>query len=98
MTEGIPPGCLSQHISLFSPAKQMAPVLSTSYFSMPVSCFTLTLSPACVWMRAEPNFPFSAPSGISDQDQSTLESGLRLGAIEREKSGMESSNFYRFSG
>ncbi len=61
---------LSQQIVLFSTTKQTAPVLlSVSYFSMPVSSFTLTLSPACVWNRAEPNFPFLALSRISDRDQ-----------------------------
>lgn len=60
----------SQQIVLFSSTKQTAPVLlPMSYFSMPVSSFTLTLSPACVWNRAEPNFPFPALSRISDQDQ-----------------------------
>lgn len=61
---------LSQQIVLFSSIKQTAPVpLAMSYFSMPVSSFTLTLSAACVWNRAEPNFPFPALSRISDQDQ-----------------------------
>lgn len=61
---------LSQQIVLFSSTKQTAPVLlPVSYFSMLVSSFTLSLSPAVVWCRAEPNFPLLAQSRISDQDR-----------------------------
>lgn len=53
--------------AVFSSAKQAASLLlPMSFFSMPVSGVTLTLSPAVVWGRAEPNFPFPALSRISE--------------------------------
>ncbi len=86
---------LSQQIVLFSASKQTAPVLLLmSYFSMPVSSFTLTLSPACVWNGAEPNFPFQALSRIIEQDQYISDKPCRncigLEGLETYENGFDS--------
>lgn len=56
--------------------------LAVSYFSMSVSSFTLTLPPACVWNRAEPNVQFPARR-FTDQDQNISEKPLHSHTVVR---------------